>query len=150
MTFFARQTQALQRAAHGGYADPHAGLGRDPGAQLLQRRIGMLAYQALEDGLSGRVQAGVLAARVGLRGNTARGTVLAQHFLHKPETHAEHVGLYCVGSRSAAPRRGESSDVNQSSTQPCSQGYTKAVLRSSANRSRFSNNSNQRPLSHAR
>lgn len=103
MTFFARHAQALQRAAHGGYADPHAGLGRDPGAQLLQRRIGMLAYQAMEDGLSGRVQAGVLTARVGLRGNTARGTVLAQHFFHKPETDAEHVGYPALGAEAPLP-----------------------------------------------
>ena len=91
-TFFARQPQALQHTAHRGHTDPDAGRGGDTGAQLLQGRIGMVAHQALDDSLSSRVQAGLLTTRVGLWGNVASGTVLAQHFLDKRETDAEHVG----------------------------------------------------------
>jgi hypothetical protein len=53
-----------------------------------------------DDGVGGRVQAGLLAARVGLRGNVPGGAVLAQYLLNKRETHAEHVGNGALGAES--------------------------------------------------
>jgi hypothetical protein len=38
------------------------------------------------------VQARLRTTRMGLWGNVACGTVLAQHFLDEGKTHAEHVG----------------------------------------------------------
>ena len=92
MTCFARRVQALPRAAPHGHTDPDPGLGRHTGAQLLQRRLGMNANQALDDGMGGRVQSGFLAARVRLRGHVPRGAVLAPYLFHEPATDAERVG----------------------------------------------------------
>ena len=64
--FCARPAQAPQPPAHHGHAAPHARLGRAPGTQLLQRRIGMIAHQALADSLGGRAPSGLPAAGVGL------------------------------------------------------------------------------------
>jgi hypothetical protein len=63
----------------------------------------MIAHQAWDDGMGGRVQAGFLAARVGLRGHVPGGAVLAQHLLDKRETYAEHVGNGALGAESPLP-----------------------------------------------
>jgi hypothetical protein len=64
----------------------------------------MIAPPVPDDGLSGRVQPGLLAARVGLRGHVPGGAVLTHHLLNTPEAHAEHVGNGAL--RAASPRAG--------------------------------------------
>jgi hypothetical protein len=63
----------------------------------------MSAHQALDDSMGGRVQAGFLAACVGLRGHVPGGAVLAQHLLDKRETDAAHVGNDALGAESPLP-----------------------------------------------
>ena len=63
----------------------------------------MIADQALDHGMSGCVEAGFLASRVGLRGNGPGGAVLTQHLLDKRETDAEHVGKGALGAESPLP-----------------------------------------------
>jgi hypothetical protein len=60
----------------------------------------MIAYEALDDGMSGQVQAGFLAARLGLRRHVPGGAVLTPHLLHKRETHADYVGNKALGAES--------------------------------------------------
>jgi hypothetical protein len=57
-------------------------------------------YQPPEGDMRGRVQAGLLATCVGLRGNIPGGAVLAQHLLDKRDTHAESVGNEALGPES--------------------------------------------------
>jgi hypothetical protein len=52
----------------------------------------MVPHQPLDDRLGSGAQARLLTPGVGLRGNVASGTALAQHFLDEGETDAEHVG----------------------------------------------------------
>jgi hypothetical protein len=99
-TFFAWPAQALQHAAPRGHADPYTCLGSNTCPELLQRRIRMIAHEALDDGMSGRVQTGFLAAGVGLRRNVPGGAVLTPHLLHKRETHAEYVSNKALGAES--------------------------------------------------
>ena len=63
----------------------------------------MSAHQALADSMGGRVQAGFLAAGVGLRGHVPRGAVLAPPLLDTRETDAEHVGQDALGAESPLP-----------------------------------------------
>jgi hypothetical protein len=52
----------------------------------------VVTHQPLDDGLAGRIQTGLLTARMRLWGNSAGSTVLAQHFLNKGTTHPKHMG----------------------------------------------------------
>jgi hypothetical protein len=51
----------------------------------------MVIHQPPHDSLGSRVQVRLLTTRMGLWGDVASGTVLAQHFLDEGETHPEHV-----------------------------------------------------------
>ena len=52
----------------------------------------MVIHQPLDEGLPGRIQTGLLTARMWLWGKIAGGPVLAQHFLNKGTTHPKHMG----------------------------------------------------------
>jgi hypothetical protein len=52
----------------------------------------MVTHEPLHDSLGRGVQARLLTTRMGLWGDVASGTVLAQHVLDEGKTHAEHVG----------------------------------------------------------
>lgn len=60
----------------------------------------MIAHQVPDDGMSGRVQSWLLAARIWLGGHAPGGAVWAPHLLHTLETHAEHVGHGALGAKS--------------------------------------------------
>jgi hypothetical protein len=57
----------------------------------VQRAIGIVTHQLAEQAVGRLVQVRSWPAGMWLRGDGARCTVLAEHFLDKRETHAEQV-----------------------------------------------------------
>ncbi len=63
----------------------------------------MVIHQPLDDSLAGRIQTGLLTARMWLWGNITGGPVLAQHFLNKGATHPKHMGNGALGAEVPLP-----------------------------------------------
>jgi hypothetical protein len=91
-TFFSRQPQACQDAAHGRHPDSHAALLLQLGTELCQGRIGLGLDKVAHQGQSRGVAVGLAATGMRPRRNLPGRVPPPHHLLHEASADAEQGG----------------------------------------------------------